>query len=158
AKRRPIRARDVVYMEAGGTHQRYNCMLSRTAIVGQPDPKWIAMAEASRDALEAAKSVIRPGTTSHEVDRAARTVMAKAGLARYFWHRPGYSVGIGRPRDWGEGRIMSINEQDPTVLEVGMCFHLIPDLKLVHGGGGVFSESVVVTESGHEPLTNFPSE
>jgi Xaa-Pro dipeptidase len=158
AKRRPIRADDVVYMEAGGTHQRYNCMLSRTVIVGRPDQKWIAMAHASRDAVEAAKAAIRAGVTSHAVDRAARLVMDKAGLGRYFSHRTGYSIGIGLPPDWGEGRIMSINENDPTVLEAGMCFHLIPDLKLVHEGGVVFSESVVVTETGYEPLTDFPSE
>ena len=158
AKRRPIRADDVVYMEAGGTHQRYDCMLSRTVIVGRPDPKWIAMAEASRDALDAAKAAMHAGATSHEVDRAARTVMGKAGLGRYFSHRTGYSIGIGLPPDWGEGRIMSINENDPTVLESGMCFHLIPDLKLVHQGGVVFSESVLVTETGHEALTEFPSE
>jgi len=39
-----------------------------------------------------------------------------------------------------------------------MCFHLIPDLKVVHQGGVVFSQSIVVTERGHEPLTDFPQE
>ncbi len=158
ARRRPIRKDDVVYMEAGGTHNRYNCMLSRTVIVGKPDPKWIAMAEASRDALNAAKAAIRPGVTSHEVDRAARETMRKAGFARYFMHRTGYSIGIGFPPDWGEGQIMSINENDPTVLEPGMCFHLIPDLKIVHEGGVVLSESLVVTEKGYELLTEYPQE
>ena len=158
ARRRPIRANDVVYMEAGGTHNRYNCMLSRTVVVGKPDPKLIAAAEASRDALEAAKAAIRPGVTSHEVDLAARTVMRKAGFARYFMHRTGYSIGIGVPPDWGEGRIMSINENDRTVLEPGMCFHLIPDLKFVNEGGVVSSESLAVTETGHELLSQFPRE
>lgn len=158
ARRRPIRRDDVVYMEAGGTHNRYNCMLSRTVIVGKPDAKLIAAAVASRDALNAAKAAIRPGVTSHEVDLAARTVMRQAGFAKYFMHRTGYSIGIGVPPDWGEGRIMSINENDRTVLEVGMCFHLIPDLKIVHEGGAVFSESLVVTESGHALLSQFPQE
>jgi Xaa-Pro dipeptidase len=116
------------------------------------------MAEASRDTLNAARAAIRPGVTSHEVDLAARTVMRKAGLAKYFMHRTGYSIGIGVPPDWGEGRIMSINANDSTVLEAGMCFHLIPDLKVVHEGGVVFSESVVVTPTGHEVLTDFPQE
>jgi Xaa-Pro dipeptidase len=158
ARRRPIRKDDVVYMEAGGTHNRYNCMLSRTVMVGRPEPRWIAMAEASRDALNAAKGAMRAGVTSHEVDRAARTVMTKAGFGEYFMHRTGYSIGIGLPPDWGEGRIMSINENDPTVLEAGMCFHLIPDLKVVHQGGVVFSECVVVTERGHEMLTDYPQD
>ena len=158
ARRRPIRKDDVVYMEAGGTHNRYNCMLSRTVIVGQPDRKWIAMAEASRDALDAATASMRAGVTSHEVDRAARAAMGRAGFGQYFMHRTGYSIGIGLPPDWGEGRIMSLNENDPTVLEAGMCFHLIPDLKVAHEGGVVFSESVVVTERGYERLTDFPRE
>jgi Xaa-Pro dipeptidase len=158
ARRRPIRPDDAVYMEAGGTHNRYNCMLSRTVIVGAPERRLVDMALASRDALNAAKAAIRPGVTSHEVDRAARAVMNRAGFGPYFMHRTGYSIGIGLPPDWGEGRIMSINENDPTVLEAGMCFHLIPDLKVVHHGGVVFSESLVVTDTGHELLTPFPQD
>ena len=158
ARRRPIRSDDVVYMEAGGTHNRYNCMLSRTVFVGKPDSRWKVMAEASRDALNAAKVAIRPGRTSHEVDRAAREVMQKAGFGRYFNHRTGYSIGIGLPPDWGEGRIMSLNENDPLVLEAGMCFHIIPDLKVPHAGGVVFSESVVVTGTGCEVLAPYPQE
>ncbi len=158
ARRRPIRKDDIVYMEAGGTHNRYNCMLSRTVLVGTPDPRWIAAAEASREALNAAKAAIRPGVTSHEVDRAARNVMRRAGLEKYFMHRTGYSIGIGVPPDWGEGRIMSLNENDRTMLEPGMCFHLIPDLKIVHQGGVVFSESVVVTDTGYDLLSPFPQD
>lgn len=158
ARRRPIAEDDVVYMEAGGTHNRYNCMLSRTVLVGRPDRKWIVRCEASRDALNAAKAAIRPGVTSHDVDRKAREVMRRAGLAEYFNHRTGYSIGTGFPPDWGEGRLMSINENDPTVLEPGMCFHLIPDLKIANEGGCVFSESIVVTDNGCELLTEFPQE
>lgn len=155
AGRRAIAKDDVVYMEAGGTHNRYNCMLSRTVLVGRPDPRWTALAEASRDALNAAKAAIRPGMTSHEVDRAARDTIRRAGFAEHFMHRTGYSIGIGFPPDWGEGRIMSLNENDPTVLEPGMCFHLIPDLKIAMQGGVVYSESVAVTETGHELLTPY---
>ena len=158
AGRRPVAADDVVYMEAGGTHNRYNCMLSRTVIVGNPDPKWIRMAEASRDALEAAKAATRAGVTSHEVDCAGRTVMREAGFADGFEHRLGYSVGIGFPPDWGEGRIMSINENDPLVLEPGMCFHYIPDCKFPYQGGVVFSECLAVTETGYELLSDYASE
>ena len=158
AERRPVADNDVVYMEGGGTHNRYNCMLSRTVIVGSPDSKWISMVEASRDALEAAKAVTRAGVTSHEVDRAGREVMRKAGLSDAFEHRLGYSIGIGFPPDWGEGRIMSINENDPLVLETGMCFHYIPDLKLPHQGGAVFSESLVITDDGYELLSDYPRE
>ena len=73
-----------------------------------------------------AKAATRAGVTSHEVDAAGRSAMREAGFADGFEHRLGYSIGIGFPPDWGEGRIMSINENDPLVLESGMCFHYIP--------------------------------
>ena len=53
---------------------------------------------------------------------------------------------------------MSINENDPLVLETGMCFHYIPDLKIPHQGGAVFSESLVVTDTGYELLSDYPRE
>ncbi|MBL8669424.1 MAG: aminopeptidase P family protein [Alphaproteobacteria bacterium] len=156
--RRQIKADDCVYMEMGGTFMRYNTMLSRTVLVGKPDPKLKTMAEVSRDALAAARAVFKPGATSGQVDFAAREVIRKAGLADAFLHRTGYSIGIGYPPDWGEGRLMSLREGDPLVLEPGMVFHLIPDLKLGGLGGAVFSECLIVTETGHEVLTPFSYE
>ncbi|MCX7354968.1 MAG: Xaa-Pro peptidase family protein [Alphaproteobacteria bacterium] len=158
AGRRPIKKDDVVYMEAGGTHHRYHCMLSRTVLVGNPDPKWLDMAKASRDAVNAARAKIKAGVTSHEVDKAARDLIRKAGYADAFMHRTGYSIGLGFPPDWGEGRFMSINENDQTVLKAGMVFHMIPDLKIAMDGAVVCSDSVVVTETGHELLTPYSQE
>ena len=67
-------------------------------------------------------------------------------------------LGIGFPLDWGEGRIMSINENDPLVLEPGMCFHYIPNCKFPYQGGVVFNECLAVTETGYELLSDFASE
>jgi Xaa-Pro aminopeptidase len=153
--RRQIQANDCVYMEMGGTWNRYNVAMSRTVLVGSPDPLLRKMAEVSREALAAARTKLKPGATSGEVDFAAREVIRRAGLADAFRHRTGYSVGIGYPPDWGEGRLQSIKEGDSTVLEPGMVFHLIPDLKLAGLGGAVFSETVVVTDTGNEVLTPY---
>ena len=87
-----------------------------------------------------------------------RTKGFLAGFVDGFEHRLGYSIGIGFPPDWGEGRIMSINENDPLVLEPGMCFHYIPDCKFPYQGGVVFSECLAVTETGYELLSDFASE
>jgi len=156
--RRRIKKNDIVYLEAGGTFQRYNAALSRTVIVGHPSKKWGRMAEVSREALNLAIEAIKPGVTSGEVDRVCRDYISKAGYAEYFQHRTGYSIGIGFPPDWGEGRTQSIKEGDPTPLQPGMVFHLIPDLKVVNEGGVVFSETVLVTEKSHKVLTDFPQD
>jgi len=156
--RRAVKADDCVYMEMGGTYLRYHAMISRTVLVGRPDRRLLSMAELSRDALAAAREAVRPGASAGEVDFAARDLIARAGMADAFKHRTGYSVGLGYPPDWGEGRLQSITEKDTTVLEPGMVFHLIPDLKLAGVGGAVSSETVLVSERGHEVLTPFSYE
>ena len=61
-------------------------------------------------------------------------------------------------RPIGGGRILSINENDPLVLEPGMCFHYIPNCKFPYQGGVVFNECLAVTETGYELLSDFASE
>ena len=53
---------------------------------------------------------------------------------------------------------MSINENDPLVLEPGMCFHYIPNCKFPYQGGVVFNECLAVTEAGYELLSDFANE
>jgi len=156
--RRRIKPDDCVYMEMGGAYLRYHAMISRTVLVGRPDARLVGMAEVSREALAAAREAMRPGASAGAVDFAARDLIARAGFADAFKHRTGYSVGIGYPPDWGEGRIQSIKENDATLLEAGMVFHLIPDLKIAGLGGAVCSETVLVTEGGCEVLTPFSYE
>ncbi|MFQ5874485.1 MAG: M24 family metallopeptidase, partial [Dehalococcoidia bacterium] len=157
-ERTPIQKGDLVYLEMGGSYKRYNACLSRPAALGQPGDMAMRLVEASREALERAIAAVRPGTTSAEVDRAARDYLAKQGLSEHFKHRTGYMIAIGFPPDWGEGRIVSINEGDQTILEPGMVFHLVPDLRVDGEMGTMYSDTVVVTETGHEVLSNYPTE
>ena len=50
--------------------------------------------EAVREAQQAAIEAVRPGVTAGEVDAAARKVLRKAGLGRYFTHSTGHGVGL----------------------------------------------------------------
>ena len=38
--------------------------------------------------------MIKPGVTAHDVDRAARSVIEKAGYGEYFNHRLGHGIGM----------------------------------------------------------------
>ncbi len=46
------------------------------------------------EAQQAALDFIKPGVTAHEVDRAARRVIEKAGYGEYFNHRLGHGIGM----------------------------------------------------------------
>jgi Xaa-Pro dipeptidase len=128
----------------------------RTVSVGKPSAEVETIAAVVIDGLNAAIATIRPGVTAGEVDAACRGEFIKAGIDQHFPHRTGYSIGIAFPPDWGEGHIMSLKSDDPTILQPNMTFHMPPGA-LVYGKYGIgFSETVRVTHNGCEVLTKFP--
>lgn len=154
-RRRRLRRGDVVFLEAAGCVDRYHAILARTAVLGKPARKVRQVAEILIQALEAALAAIRPGVTSGEVDRACRGVIQRAGYGDRFVHRTAYSIGIGFPPDWGEGKTLALRKDDPTVLQPGMTFHVVPTIFEEDFGMG-FSETVQVTARGCEVITRFP--
>ncbi len=154
-RRRVLEKGDVVFLETGGCIDRYHGLLARCAILGKPTDEHRRVSDAIIGGLSAAIETMRPGATSGECDAACRSTIERAGYGPRFVHRTAYAVGIGFPPNWSEGKTMTLRHQDPTPLEAGMAFHLIPS---VFGGdwGMCFSETVLVTETGHEVLTQFP--
>ena len=150
--------RDLVYFEVSASKWRYAVAIMRTIFIGEPRDDQRRCAEAVIGAVDAAMEAIKPGITSEEVDRAARSVVEKAGFGDYFRHRLGYSIGINYPPDWGEGEIISLRKGEPRELEVGMTFHMVP-LCLIYRDYGIgFSETIRVTESGCERFSSLARE
>ena len=148
---------DEVLIELGACQRRYFGALMRTVVVNRPDSLCRKLEAVVREALEKAVAAIRPGATCGEVDAACRDTIAAAGLQRGFRKRTGYSIGVAYAPDWGEGHIASLRPDDHTPLEPGMVFHLPPAIRLPERCVGM-SETVLVTETGHEVLTSFPRE
>lgn len=142
---------DAVLLEFTSTWNTYHSPLMRTVVIGEPNTEIKKMYDACRRGLEAAISAMRPGVTSGEVDEACRGVIEAAGYEHMFRKRTGYSVGVG-PFPWGEGGIMDLKRDDPRVLKAGMVFHMPPALRDYKKCGVGISETVLVTETGAEPL------
>jgi Xaa-Pro dipeptidase len=147
---------DTLLLEFGGCFRRYFGPLMRSAAIGDVDVEVLKMADVLTEALNAAIATIRPGVTSGSVDEACRGVIERAGFEAYFRKRTGYSVGSAYAPSWGEGHIVSLRKDDPTVLEAGMVFHIPPALRNPGRHGIGLSETVVVTATGCEVLTQFP--
>ena len=154
-KRRELREGDVILLESAGCVDRYHAMVARCAVLGEPTEKQRKMADTVIAVLEKAIESIKPGVTSAEVDMKCREITASSGVEGEFAHRTGYAIGIGFPPNWSEGKFLSLRADDPTVLEPGMTFHCVPTL-FGEQFGMCFSESVLVTDSGCEVLTEFP--
>jgi Xaa-Pro dipeptidase len=105
--------------------------------------------------MNASLEAIKPGVTAHEVDAVGRQIIANSNFGGTQVSRAGYSIGIALPPDWGEGHILSLQQNEQRVLAANMTFHLIPWVQIPGKGGIGFSETVRVTEEGCEPLTDF---
>lgn len=156
-RRREIARGDVVLLETAGCIERYHGILSRPVVVGAPNDRHKMAAEALHGILETAIEAIEPGLTAGEVDLICRRRAEEKGLGAHFRSRAAYGIGIGFPPNWSEGHIYSIRPDDPLVLQPNMTFHVIPTL-FFDDFGMCFSDSVRVTESGAEVLTDYPRE
>lgn len=152
-KNRRLTAGDTVLIELGACVSRYGGALMRTAVLGAPSSEVEIMRDVVLQSLNAAISAIRPGVTAGSVDQACRGVIEDAGFEAMFRKRTGYSLGIAFAPDWGEGHIVSLRKDDPTELVPGMVFHIPPALRSFQRLCVGFSESVLVSETGCEVLT-----
>jgi Xaa-Pro dipeptidase len=154
---RVIERDEPVQLEPGGCVHRYHAVFFRTLFTGRPDPEFVRLSDVSLEQMAEGVAHMRPGITSGELHDRIKAPARKAGLGHLAVSRAGYSIGIGFPPDWGEGRTQSIKQDDPTILEPNMVFHLTPVLWHARCLVGS-SETVRVTETGCEVLTRYPRE
>ena len=153
-----IKAHEPILLEIPACINRYHAVRMHTVCVGDPTPEVRHFADVCLEALEAALKVIGPGVMSGDVDEACRGVIERAGLYNYFRKRTGYSVGSAFAPDWGEGHICSLQKGDKRLLVPGMVYHMPPAIRMPGEYGVGFSETVIITETGCEIITDFPRE
>jgi Xaa-Pro aminopeptidase len=100
-----------------------------------------------REAQQAAIAAVRPGVSVGEVDAAARKVLRKAGLGRYFTHSTGHGVGL----EIHEAPRVAAGQKE--VLKPGMVITIEPGVYFPGKWGVRIEDMVVVSESGCEVLT-----
>jgi Xaa-Pro aminopeptidase len=120
---------------------------TRTVWVGDVSDDARQAYEAVKEAQQAAIEAVRPGIPVGEVDAAARKVLRKAGLGRYFTHSTGHGVGLEiheTPR---------VAEGQSEILQPGMVITIEPGVYFPGKWGVRIEDMVAVTASGRELLT-----
>lgn len=148
---RQYSSNEMVIIELAGCHQRYHAPLARTLSLGKPTEEALDVSTIIVEGLNAAIEAVKPGATCADVHKAWNDVINQYNIIKE--SRMGYSVGLNYPPDWGE-KTASIRENDYTVLKPNMTFHFIPGLWFDQFGIEI-SETIRVTETGCEVLTNF---
>ena len=91
ASSQPVPNKGFVILDFGVILSGYCSDMTRTLYVGKPSARARKLYEAVRKAQAAAVREVRPGASAGQVDRAARRVLERAGLGRYFTHSTGHT-------------------------------------------------------------------
>ena len=142
-----IPAQGFVVCDFGVILTGYCSDMTRTVSVGRPGRLALHAYEAVLEAQQAAVEAVQPGATTGEVDQAARKLLQKSGLARYFTHSTGHGVGL----EIHEAPRVASGERE--VLRPGMVITIEPGIYQPGRWGVRIEDMVVVRERGCEVLT-----
>ena len=142
----------LVVLDFGVILDGYCSDMTRTVSMGRVSHKTRRMYEAVRSAQQAGLDAVRPGVTAGQVDSAVRTVLKKAGLARYFTHSTGHGVGL------EIHEIPRLAAAEKQLLEPGMVITVEPGVYIAGEGGVRIEDLVLVTQRQCEILTNVTRE
>jgi len=149
---RQIGKNELVVLDLGAILRHYCSDLTRTVYVGQAPARIREWFNAVRDAQAAARDAAMPGVPAAKVDAAARSVLTRRGLGKFFVHSTGHGLGL---EVHEEPRI--VRGQKRT-LESGNVITLEPGA-YVEGVGGIrIEDDAHITPRGAEILTTAPRE
>lgn len=155
--RRRLDARDQLTLEIAGVWRQYHACLMRTLLVGEPDPRQLAMHAICAEALAACEERLRPGRTFGEVFAAHAATFDRHGLRAHRLNACGYSLGAVYAPSWMDWPM--VYADNPVVLEPGMVLFL--HMILVDSDRGLamtLGRTSLVTATGPESLSRLPLE
>jgi len=149
---RTLRRGDMVVIDMGGVVRGYHSDMTRTIAIGEPaeDARraYAVVLEAQMRALD----VVAAGVSPDAVDRAARSVIAEAGLGDFFIHSTGHGVGL-VIHEWPR-----LGQGVQGELPVGAVITIEPGVYLPGQFGIRIEDMVHVTPTGGDNLTRSPKE
>lgn len=154
ATEKEINEGDMVVLDFGCVYKGYTGDFARTTIVGNPSDEQKALYKAAYVSLQEAIRAVKPGVFCSKIDKIARDVLIDSGFEKYQhpWatgHQLSFSL-HGSP-------LIDINVDIP--LQEGMVINIEPSIFIYdnHNIGDVeLEDTVLVTKTGYEKLTDFP--
>ena len=139
--------RGFVTLDFGVVLDGYCSDMTRTVHLGRASATEREAYEAVLEAQEAGVAAVRAGIASGDVDEAARAVLRKAELDKWFTHSTGHGVGL----EIHEGPRVAAKQTQ--TLEAGMVITIEPGIYMPGKFGVRIEDMVLVTAEGGEILT-----
>ena len=141
---------DTLVTGAGAGVYGYLSELERTMFLGAPNAEQRTYFAHMLALQDLAFERLRPGVTCARIDEALRGYYEREGLTSFWRHHVGHSLG----QRIHESPFLDIG--DETVLEPSMVLSVEPGLYIPGLGGFRHSDTVLITATGIEKLTDYP--
>lgn len=148
ASDRIMQSGELVTLDFGAYYKGYCSDITRTVMIGDPQPKHREIYEIVLEAQMNALQHIKPGMTGREADMLAREIIKEHGYDEYFGHGTGHGIGM----EIHEGPRLSPRSED--ILEPGMVVTVEPGIYIPGFGGVRIEDDILITETGVELLTH----
>ncbi len=146
----PLVKGDPVLIDIGVKGYNYHSDMTRTVFFGMPTEKMSTIYQVVLEAQLKSLEICRPGTLIKELDKAARDHIISKGFGEYFSHNLGHGVGL----EIHEPPTLSQTAADADkALKEGMVITIEPGIYLPNIGGVRIEDTIVITASGYENLT-----
>ena len=142
-----LRKNELVVLDLGAILAHYCSDITRTYFVGRAPSRVRGWYQAVREAQAAAIAAVRNGASCGAIDAAARDVLGKHRLDRYFIHSTGHGLGLEVHED------PRLARGQTKVLEPGNVVTIEPGVYFPGIGGIRIEDDVAVHENRSEVLT-----
>ncbi len=123
--------------------------MTRTFFLEKPDPEFEKIFRTVHEAQQKAVEAIKPGRTTFEIDKAARSHIEDCGFKGFFGHGLGHGVGLAVHE---QPSLSPVREREKTI-EENMVFTVEPGI-YIPDKGGVRLENMVVVRGGAAEVLN----
>jgi len=150
--RRKLDATDQLTLEFAGAYRHYHACLMRTLLIGEEDPRLVAMREACRESLLAAEGALVPGRALGEVFDAHAAVLDARGHRAHRLNACGYSLGTTFAPNWMDWPMLYGGQAVEAAAGMVFFIHIIA-FDEPNGLAMTLGRTSLVTDKGAEPLS-----
>ncbi len=142
-----LRSGDMLTLDFGGFYSGYAADMTRTVAISEPPPDFLNRYAQLLEAQQLGVSLVKAGANCRDIDTAVRNCLKDYGLADYFQHGTGHSLGL----EIHEAPALS--PRSNAVLEENMVITVEPGIYIAGWGGIRIEDTVIVKNGGCEVIT-----